>query len=686
MRDREAEVWENPENSDHIKALLRLMVKLKLLQDGSFERSFSSSDYLPIHHFALAGFFNEWEAIEKIAAHLNLKVFRPKQLEERDIADTLTHEPFSNVPLETWKRIRAIPIQLDGDKALVAFANPLDQEGKKALEFELGKSITQLITAEEEILKALALARGADNDSLELILAGSEDLEIKTEQDTSDTYESSLIQEDPNAAPVVKLVNKIFADAISKGASDIHISPQKESLNVRARVDGIMQDLFRVPDGLKLAVISRIKLLCGMDISERRKPQDGRVRLKTEYGVKDLRVSTVPSAFGENLVARILSPDFQNLDFDALGMPKELQKRYKRALSESSKISLVTGPTGSGKTSTLYASLIHLRDGTRNIITLEDPIEYRIDGITQIQVNPRIDFSFAEGLRSILRQDPDVVLVGEIRDQETAEIAIQTAQTGHLVLSTLHTNTAAGAVTRLRDLGVPSFMIASSLGSVVAQRLVRRLCPECKLKADRVTRAEAAELGIKVDGVYQQKGCKKCSDTGYRGRIAIYSLLEITEEIAELIRTDAGEKQIEEAARKQGYKTLLESGLLLVEQGITSMVEVERVLGELWKNNAAPVVQQQVEENSDGLKRYKILLVEDDEDMRTILKMLFERELYEVVEAENGRTALEALYENKPDIIVSDVMMPELNGAEMLRRIRADKRISSIPVLMLTAN
>jgi Tfp pilus assembly pilus retraction ATPase PilT/CheY-like chemotaxis protein len=409
-----------------------------------------------------------------------------------------------------------------------------------------------------------------------------------------------------------------------------------------------------------------------------------------------LRVSVLPTVHGENVVARILSSDQSFASFDSLGIPKEVERRFRRVLSGSSRVILVTGPTGSGKTSTLYAGLLHLNDGKNNIITIEDPIEYRIQGINQIQVNPKTGMTFAETLRSVLRQDPDVVMVGEIRDKETASIAMQVAQTGHLVLSTLHTNTAPAAITRLRDLGVASYLIASSVGSVVAQRLVRRLC-ECAVPVSGEIGKRCGELQIESAQLKMACGCDKCGNTGYKGRVGIFSFFEVSEEIAEAIRQEKSEVEIANLARAFGYLTLEESGLDLVKQGVTTIDELERVLGSLEsyaKNSAQtagtrptkePTLHAAAAKRPGPMQKRKILLVEDEENTRTVLALLLQREHFEVIEAENGLEALDRVYEHGPELIVCDLMMPKMSGVEMLRKLRADDRTRDIPVLILTA-
>jgi type IV pilus assembly protein PilB len=446
-----------------------------------------------------------------------------------------------------------------------------------------------------------------------------------------------------------------------------------------------MRDVLNVPTNFRNGMVSRIKLLCGMDIAERRRPQDGRLRLKTAQGVKDLRVSSVPTLYGENLVCRILSADASHISFDALGMPPEVEANLCRSLRQTSRVILVTGPTGSGKTSTLYAALRYLNDGTKNIITIEDPIEYRIAGLQQIQVNPKINFSFAEGLRSVLRQDPDIIMLGEIRDEETAQIAIQAAQTGHLVLATLHTNSAASAVQRLIDLKVPPFSVASALSTVLAQRLVRRLCPHCAQPVDPQHYAQLAALGLTLAQLHEPAGCSHCEQSGYIGRLAIYSLLEINDALRGAIRNQTSEMELEQLALGNGYQSLGQAAAELLEQGITSLAEIESKLGPIDSLLATGQPLNGQPAPQSGVSKHRVLLVEDDETTRYILAMLLRDQMYEVEEAADGKEALEAVYRQPPTLIVSDVMMPKLGGVELVKMLRNDKRTCNIPILMLTA-
>ncbi len=379
-------------------------------------------------------------------------------------------------------------------------------------------------------------------------------------------------------APVIKLINALIAEAVKLKASDIHIEPYENTLSVRLRVDGVLREILSLPSRMTPVLTSRVKVMARLDIAEKRVPQDGRISLA--FGAKnvDVRVSTLPARFGERVVMRILDKEEAHLSLDSLGMPEATLKRFRQLLRRPNGVILVTGPTGSGKTTTLYAALNLLNDPARNILTVEDPVEYAVDGVGQTQINPKVGMTFATGLRAILRQDPDVVMVGEIRDVETAEIAIQAALTGHLVLSTVHTNSAASAVTRLRDMGVEPFLLSSTIGGVLAQRLVRRLCPSCK-KPQKATRAELDIMGAdhKADIViHHAVGCGRCGQTGYEGRVGIYELIVADERLKALIHDDAGERALAEHAFRDA-DTLAICGYRHVEAGLTTIEEVLRV-------------------------------------------------------------------------------------------------------------
>jgi general secretion pathway protein E len=380
-------------------------------------------------------------------------------------------------------------------------------------------------------------------------------------------------------APIIRLVNHLFARALDLNASDIHFEPTENHLEVRCRVDGIMTRIEKLPIKIQSAVASRLKLMAKLDIGEKRLPQDGRIDYRVGDRELDMRVSTLPGVLGESVVLRILDRSDLSIELADLGMPERVLKDYTRVISQPHGLILITGPTGSGKTTTLYGTLEKIHDEKHKIVTVEDPVEYQLDGITQIQVNPKIGLDFASGLRSIVRQDPDILMIGEIRDHETAEIAIESALTGHLVFSTLHTNDAAGAVTRMQDMGVESYLISSSLLGIQAQRLVRRVCTDCAEDV-ALTEDEANVLDVKQQDYTDIKrgaGCDPCGGTGYRGRIGLYELLLMSDEIRHLITSGADANVIRQQGVKEGMKTLREDALEKLRSGLTTPEEVVRV-------------------------------------------------------------------------------------------------------------
>ncbi len=377
-------------------------------------------------------------------------------------------------------------------------------------------------------------------------------------------------------APAIRLINGIIADAARQGVSDIHIEPYDTGLVVRMRMDGVLHETLRMPPHVASTIVSRIKVMARLDIAERRIPQDGRISLTLGGKLLDVRVSTLPSRAGERVVLRILDKDNAGIDLEQLGMPERIDLAFREALREPNGIILVTGPTGSGKTTSLYAGLRLLNDGTRNILTVEDPVEYAIEGVGQTQVNPKVGLDFATGLRAILRQDPDTVMVGEIRDRETADIAVQSSLTGHLVLSTVHTNDAVGAITRMRDMKIEPFLLASTLRAVIAQRLVRRLCENCR-EATQASSAVAALLGFETGtSIYEARGCGECKQTGYKGRIGVFEVIRIDEEIRRMINAGGDESQIARHAFLHA-PNLGSAARALVKDGITTAEEAVRV-------------------------------------------------------------------------------------------------------------
>lgn len=506
----------------------------------------------------------------------------------------LSKEVLNIIPEDVAQKYKIAAFEKKGKSIKVAMVDTGDIAALNALRFiaEKNKLSIEVYSAEEyvfqEIVKSYSSAEKAVEEVVESFKEDDfEDLEFKNlkEEKTKETIQG---------APVSKLVSVIIRHALDGRASDIHIEPTDENYRVRFRVDGILYSSLVFPKDVGRAVISRIKILSNLKIDEKRKPQDGRFKIDDDGETVDFRVSTLPVIEGEKAAIRVLVKEEGLATLDSLGLQSRNKDILERKIRDTFGIILLTGPTGSGKSTTLYAFLRILNNEERNIITLEDPIEYFIDGVNQSQIKPEIGYTFASGLRSILRQDPNIIMVGEIRDSETAELAIHAALTGHLVLSTLHTNDSVGSIPRLIDMGIEPFLLASSLRAVAAQRLVRRICPECKEEdkishtveqmvkkvVEKIPAEEIKKYGVNVEKikVYKGKGCDNCGNSGYKGRIAIYEVLEIDDEMQEIITEKRGnEQELKNAAVKQGFMEIKQEGLLKVLQGMTTLAEIERV-------------------------------------------------------------------------------------------------------------
>ncbi len=487
---------------------------------------------------------------------------------------------FKYIPVEIARKYKIFPLRRRGRTLVVAMSDPTDYTIVDNLKFITGYEIEPVLSTETSIMRAIDQYYGAEDklkEILESLKEAEGNLEVMEEEETSPETATALVEE----APVVKLVNGIIIEAVKRRASDIHIEPYERFVRVRFRIDGVLHEVMPIPPRYRDAVVSRIKIMSRLDIAERRLPQDGHIKMKLQDGrVIDLRVSTLPTLFGEKVVMRIL--DKSNLKFDLakLGMEQQALKLFLEAIQRPYGIILVTGPTGSGKTTTLYSAISRLNKPEVNIMTAEDPVEYDFPGVNQVQIREDIGLTFAVALRAFLRQDPDIILVGEIRDQETAEIAIRAALTGHLVLSTLHTNDAPSTVSRLIDMGIPPYLVAASLNLIVAQRLVKRICPKCKTPyhptKEDLLKLNLSEKEVKGVTLYYGKGCGACNNTGYSGREGLYEVMKITPEIRELILKNAPTHVLKEKAIEQGMVTLREAGIKKLFAGKTTIQEVLR--------------------------------------------------------------------------------------------------------------
>lgn len=482
----------------------------------------------------------------------------------------ISKEVASTIPASLAERYQVIPIKKNGKKLTLAMVDPTNFYAQDDVRMVSGYEVEAVIAAEGEIVRAINEIYGVS----EIV----EKAVNKLKKDDSSAHTEIQTADD---APVISIVNSLIAQAVKERASDIHIEPQEKNLRVRFRIDGVLREVVNFPKHTHAAIISRIKIMSEMDIAEKRLPQDGRIKVHEIGRDIDLRVSTLPTILGEKVVIRILDKKSIILNIKGLGFSNDNLNRYQKLYRQSYGMILVTGPTGSGKTTTLYSTLTELNSDTQNIITVEEPVEYRLDGINQVQVNPKAGLSFANGLRSILRQDPNIVMVGEIRDTETANIAIRAALTGHLVLSTLHTNDAAGAITRLIDMDIEPFLVASSVLGVVAQRLVRVICPDCKQKyvppvdsPERIFLEASPTDNIEL---YRGVGCPRCSHTGYKGRMSIHEIMPVSSLLRELINRRVSSDELCRRAIDEGMKTMREDGINKVKLGLTTIEEVMRV-------------------------------------------------------------------------------------------------------------
>ena len=475
-----------------------------------------------------------------------------------------------------------LPIFKRGNLLYVATSNPTNIEAMDAIRFSSKMNIEAVIVEHPKLIKLIE-QNFAEADTFEF---SDDDIDLNLEQEDLSQKDDEDDNQQADEAPIVKYINKLLIDAIRMGASDLHFEPYEKSYRVRYRIDGVLRQIANPPLQLSTRLASRLKVMSQMDISEKRLPQDGRIKLKlSKTKAIDFRVNSLPTLFGEKLVLRILDPSSAMLGIDALGYEPEQKELFMQALEKPQGMLLITGPTGSGKTVSLYTGLNILNREDTNISTAEDPVEINLEGINQVNVNAKVGLTFSAALKSFLRQDPDIVMVGEIRDLETAEIAVKAAQTGHMVMSTLHTNSAPETLTRLRNMGVPSFNIATSVNLVIAQRLARRLCPQCKIPAE-IPGPSLLEMGFTEEDlkhpdfqVYQPVGCSECRE-GYKGRVGIYEVMKVTPEISKIIMEDGNALEIAAASEKSGFNNLRRSGLIKVMQGVTSLQEVNRVTSE----------------------------------------------------------------------------------------------------------
>jgi type II secretory ATPase GspE/PulE/Tfp pilus assembly ATPase PilB-like protein/CheY-like chemotaxis protein len=620
-----------------------------------------------------------------------------------------------SVPETLARRFNVLPLRITDSYIEVATANPFDIDAEKLLAFATGREVRMQLAPPGRIRDKLEEVYRPEN-VVSKLLGGMEESSIEQlEDEPLEDLASSA--EEASQRPIIRLVDLLLSDGILSRASDIHVEPAEGGVVVRYRIDGVLRQAMKIPRTAGLPLISRLKIMSSLDIADRLRPQDGRARVSVNGSPVDLRVSTLPATLGEKVVIRILNAKATVLSLESLGMHLDERAAIENLLTHKEGIVLVTGPTGSGKTTTLYSALRLVQSEGVNIVTVEDPVEYRLgSNIVQVQVNEKAGLTFAAALRSILRQDPDVVLLGEIRDQETAKIAVQASLTGHLVLSTLHTNDAPNAVTRLVDMGLEAYKLASALRGIVAQRLMRRLCPTCREPHTGEIPAKLRRYIPEGATLYRSVGCPDCSMTGYRGRYSIVEVLTMNPEIERRIGAGATADKIAEAARENGMKSLWESGLRHVLAGDSALDELLRVTGAPVADTSvavpaaapaapaarhsapvAPAAPAQAVDLStafdlvdDGAKpatkrQATILLVDDEDQLRRVMRDLLEREGYAVAEARDGVQALDEVDRHAPDVIVLDLNLPGLDGYTVLSQLRSRQHTREIPVIVLTA-
>ena len=523
---------------------------------------------------------SEEDVLRALAVQLDLPFV------ERIDPEAIPAELAAKVPIHFAKQARLLPLGTDGEAVRIAVADPLDTAAQDSVAMLVGAPIAPEVALPSVVLDAINAVYDRAADEHEKLMEDLEEGDL--ESVAHELEEPTDLLDSDDEAPIIRLVNSLLFRAVKERASDIHINPEEKDISVRYRIDGVLREVIRPPKRYQASIASRIKIMGGLNIAEKRLPQDGRIRIKLAGKDVDIRLSTVPTAHGERIVMRLLDKSNVILDLAELGFEDWQLKIMDGLVTRAHGIVLVTGPTGSGKTTTLYGALAKINSPDLNILTIEDPVEIPLRGVGQVQVNPKIELTFASGLRSFLRQDPDVIMVGEIRDLETAEIAIQASLTGHLVLSTVHTNDAAGAITRLVDMGVQPFLVASSLVGVLAQRLVRVLCPDCRTPYVP-TPEERVQVGLSDDilrragnprEVYKAQGCPACQGTGYQGRTGIYELMLVDDDIRTLILKSVDSSAIKRAAVGRGMVTLMQHGAYKVARGITTAAEVLSVTAE----------------------------------------------------------------------------------------------------------
>lgn len=630
----------------------------------------------PLHELLVSmGFVTEQDLLETASRvyHMPMSDLRKETVEQ---------EAIGLVPYEVAERHGVFPVRREGDALILAMSNPQDVVAMDEVRIHANMRIKPVLASRSDINRAVDKYYQTDESLYDILkhVPGDVDFEVLDRQGVGKVSISDRSLKD-ETSPVVRLFNLIVKDALKSRASDIHIEPEEKMVKVRYRIDGDLRAIMEVPVKLHPELAARIKILGEMDIAEKRKPQDGRLKLLYQNRKVDVRIATIPTVYGEKVEMRILDPKDLMVSLDGIGFDPPTLDRYKRHIMKPQGMVLVTGPTGSGKTTTLYATLNYIKSEKKNIVTIEDPIEYLIEGINQTQINPAKNLDFSTALRSLLRQDPNVILVGEIRDRETADISFRSSLTGHIVFSTLHTNSAIGAIPRLLDIGLEPYLIASSLLTVVAQRLVKKICPSCKVAYEPdPAEIERYRPHLEAAGTrtfYRGKGCEACGFTGFLGRMPIFEVLDVSDQIKALISRGAQEDEILLAARREGFQSLSQAAIRKVIDGVTTFEELARV-----------VVLEEAETKARVTKRgdkFRVLAADDEEDILRLVGRRLSDAGYDVVKARDGGEALQLAFAEKPDLIITDATMPKMDGFELIRKLRSTLETAVIPVIMLTA-
>jgi len=622
--------------------------------------------------------------------------------------EEIAAEAAALLPAHIAHKLSVIPLRKTAKGLLVAFVDPLAINAIDEVSFATNMHIEPVIAERSEIVEALAkyYKTSLADEAYGSKTSQGSSLEIFSPTKESDVDSENLdletLANQAELAPTVKFLNAVITDAITQRASDIHIEPGKSEVVIRYRIDGMLQEAMKADSYILASMVSRIKIISNMDISIHRKPQDGKTQVRLHGISYDLRVSTIPTTYGEKVTLRILNSGMATLGLDQIGFSPENLKLMSEAVDSPQGIVLVTGPTGSGKSSTLYACLNHLKSPAVNIITLEDPVEYEMPGINQVSINVKTGLTFASGLRTILRQDPDIVMIGEIRDGETAEIACKASQTGHFVLSTLHTNDAPSSIHRLMDLGIEGFIIAATVRAIIGQRLVRRICEHCKVTAEVPTQFAnriKSYLNDHPNAVfYKGQGCNHCNETGYSGRVAIHEVLVITPEVKEVLIPGVSSFVLKQAASKFGYRPLTLDGLDKAFAGLTSIEEIFRVSPPevestgFTQKHPDQLTKEEADINIEAAlmvpgpdKKLKVLIVDDDAMARKILHVTLVKKGFEIIEAVNGVEGFEKALTEHPDMILTDYLMPEMDGLSLVKALKGHAKFRDIPIIMLTS-